>query len=259
MDRFLQEKELKMLKRKFARLQKDYDNLAHLYKQAVALRNFTEKEKETQMQNNLLLRERAEAAAKVKSTFLANMSHEIRTPLNAIVGMSRIGKTAKGIERMSYCFAKIEEASNHLLGVVNDILDISKIDSGKFELSREKFNLEKTLQKVVHVVGLRSDEKKQKLSVAIDNTIPGTLYGDDQRLTQVITNLLSNAVKFTPESGSICLSTQLLRREDNLCTIQIDITDSGIGISPQQQNKLLLLFNKPRVIRHVNLAERGLD
>ena len=240
----MQLKELKKIQRKYVKLQKDYENLVHLYKQSTALRDFNEKEKDAQMRNNLMLLERAEAATKAKSNFLANMSHEIRTPLSAIIGMSKIGKSAKGMERMVYCFGKIEEASNHLLGIINDILDISKIDSGKFDLSREEFDFEKTLQKVVHVVGLRADEKNQKLSISIDNRIPNALFGDDQRLTQVIANLLTNAVKFTPEGGSIGMNTQLLGIENNVCTIQIDVSDTGIGISPQQQKKLFTSFSQ---------------
>jgi len=189
-------------------------------------------------------REQAEQGNRSKSAFLANMSHEIRTPMNAIIGMTVIGKSAGDISRKDYCFEKIENASQHLLGVINDILDMSKIEANKFELSNEEFDFEKMLQRVVNIVAFRADEKKQKLTVHIDKSIPRTLIGDDQRLAQVITNLLGNAVKFTPESGFVRLETRFLGKEDDLYVIQITIKDSGIGISPDQQQQLFRSFHQ---------------
>ena len=189
-------------------------------------------------------REQAEQGNRSKSAFLANMSHEIRTPMNAIIGMTVIGKNADDIPRKDYCFEKIENASQHLLGVINDILDMSKIEANKFELAQEEFNFEKMLQRVVNIVAFRADEKKQKLTVHIDKSIPRTLIGDDQRLAQVITNLLGNAVKFTPEGGFIRLETRFIGREDNIYTIQITVRDSGIGISAEQKGKLFRSFQQ---------------
>ncbi|MDR2370773.1 MAG: response regulator [Treponema sp.] len=185
-----------------------------------------------------------EAASRAKSDFLANMSHEIRTPMNAIIGMTTIGKSASNAEKKDYCLSKIEEASNHLLGIINDILDMSKIEANKFELSPAEFNFEKTLQRVVNVIIFKVDEKHQNLSVNIDRAIPRILIGDDQRLSQVITNLLSNAVKFTPEQGYIKLDTHFVKEENGICTIQIVISDSGIGISAEQQSKLFNSFQQ---------------
>jgi signal transduction histidine kinase/DNA-binding response OmpR family regulator len=182
----------------------------------------------------------AEAASRSKSEFLANMSHEIRTPMNAIIGMTAIAKSSAEQERKDYCLGKIEEASAHLLGVINDILDMSKIEANKLELSFEEFNFEKMLQKVVNVINFRVEEKQQDFTVYIDRRIPVNLVGDDQRLAQVITNLLSNAVKFTPEGGSLRLDARLLREEDGVCTMRVAVKDTGIGISEEQQ---LQLFN----------------
>jgi PAS domain S-box-containing protein len=190
------------------------------------------------------MEERALSASRAKSVFLANMSHEIRTPLNAITGMSAIGKSASDIERKDYCFKKIEDASQHLLGVINDILDMSKIEANKFELSPVEFNFEKMLRRVVDVINFRVDEKRQKLTVNIDNAIPQTIIADDQRLAQVITNLLGNAVKFTPEKGSVSLNTRFLGEENNLCNIEISVTDTGIGISDEQQKNLFKSFQQ---------------
>jgi len=185
-----------------------------------------------------------EAATQAKSNFLANMSHEIRTPLNAIIGMTNIGKNAAEIERMIYCFNKIENASIHLLGVINDILDMSKIESGKFEISEVEFDFEKMLQRVINVINFKVDEKYQELNVFIDKKIPKYLIGDDQRLAQVITNLLSNAVKFTPDGGSVNLNSKYISEKNRICEIQITVSDTGIGISAEQQSRLFTSFQQ---------------
>jgi signal transduction histidine kinase/CheY-like chemotaxis protein len=181
---------------------------------------------------------------KHKSIFLANMSHEIRTPMNAIIGMTSIGKTASDSLRKDYCFTKIEDASNHLLGVINDILDMSKIEANKFELAPAEFDLEKMLRRVVNVVNFRIDEKHQKFSVHIDRSIPRMLIGDDQRIAQVITNLLGNAIKFTPEKGSITLAVRLAGKGSDICTLQVSVSDTGIGINQEQQEKIFHSFEQ---------------
>ena len=184
----------------------------------------------------------AQKASMAKSDFLSNMSHEMRTPMNAIIGMTTIAKNSSDLNRKDYCLKKIEEASTHLLSVINDILDMSKIEAKKFELSNEQFDFEKLLQKVTNVVIFRVDEKHQNFTVHIDKNIPLRLLGDDQCITQVITNLMSNAIKFTPEGGSIRLNAHLLEEKDNICTIKIEVIDTGIGISPEQQARLFASF-----------------
>jgi PAS domain S-box-containing protein len=192
-------------------------------------------------------RREAEAASRAKSEFLANMSHEIRTPMNAVIGMTAIAKASPDPERKDACLEKIGDASAHLLGVINDILDMSKIEANKLELAQEEFNFEKMLQKTVNVINFRVEEKRQNFTVRIDESIPAILIGDDQRLAQVIANLLSNAVKFTPEYGVVHLDVRLESGEDagdGYCVLRISVRDTGIGISEEQQARLFTSFQQ---------------
>ena len=189
-------------------------------------------------------RKKAEQASHAKSNFLANMSHEIRTPMNAIIGMSSIGASAPNIDKKDYAISKIQEASKHLLGVINDVLDMSKIEANKFSLSVTEFVFEKMLQRVVDVINFRVDEKRQKLTIQIDPAIPHMLIGDDQRLSQVITNILTNAVKFTDDEGFIHLEAKLESEKSGVCMLLISVSDTGIGISKEQQGRLFSAFEQ---------------
>jgi len=184
----------------------------------------------------------AERASVAKTSFLSNMSHEMRTPLNAIIGMVSIGKSATEMERIKRCLQEIDIASSHLLNVINDVLDMSKIEANKFDLTPIEFVFGKVLHNVISVIRFRANDKQQNFVVRIDSSIPYSLVGDDQKITQIILNLLSNAVKFTPEHGSICLTASLLAETDGLCTIQFEVKDTGIGISAEQQKNLFSPF-----------------
>ncbi|GHV69282.1 hypothetical protein AGMMS49928_11030 [Spirochaetia bacterium] len=195
------------------------------------------------MTDILEARDMAEQASRAKSNFLANMSHEIRTPLNAVIGMTAIAKNAKEAERKDYCLGKIEGASTHLLGIINDILDMSKIEEDKFELSPTDFEFNSMIQRVITIFEFRLSEKNQKLSVFQDPSIPPRIIGDEQRLAQVITNLMGNAVKFTPDKGTITLGIRRLPDSaPGFCDLEIKVTDTGIGISKDQQDKLFQSF-----------------
>jgi len=188
--------------------------------------------------------EAAQSASRAKTNFLSNMSHEMRTPMNAIIGMTAIGRSATDLSRKDYAFDRIDGASNHLLGVINDILDMSKIEASKFDLSHVDFSFEKIIQRVVNVTSFRIDDRRQKFTVDIDRNIPRRLVGDDQRLAQVITYLLSNANKFTPEGGAIHFAARLEKEENNFCTIRVEVSDTGIGVTEEQQKRLFTSFEQ---------------
>ncbi|MDR1094030.1 MAG: response regulator [Clostridiales bacterium] len=188
--------------------------------------------------------EDAKAANRAKSEFLANMSHEIRTPMNAIIGMTTIAKGADDPARKDDCLKKIENASTHLLGVINDILDMSKIEANKLELSVDAFVFENMIQKILNVITFRMEEKGIDFQVSVDQHIPRMLIGDDQRLNQIILNLLSNAVKFTPENGRVDFDVKLLDEENGVCGLRVSVKDDGIGMDKEQQSKLFASFQQ---------------
>jgi len=168
----------------------------------------------------------------------------MRTPMNAIIGMTAIAKNSADNERKNYALNKIENASTHLLGIINDVLDMSKIEANKLELMHEEFELRSLLQKAVNFVQFRMDEKQHKFSLNVDNSVPEFFIGDDQRLTQVVTNLLSNAAKFTSEDGKISVDVSLVEKTDEIHTLRFEVADTGIGISPEQQKKIFNTFEQ---------------
>ena len=200
--------------------------------------------------NLVTAKETALISASAKSTFLANMSHEIRTPMNAIIGMTTIAKNTDSVDRKNECLEKISVASKHLLGVINDILDMSKIDAQKIELAHEKFDFEKMIQDVCMMMASRMEEKHQIFQLECASDIPKQLMGDELRLSQVIANLLNNAVEFTPEYGTISLKVYQRAANDNKVEIIVAVTDTGIGISTEQQINLFTAFEQ---------ADRGIS
>ena len=204
------------------------------------------------------LRKVAEVASLSKSTFLANMSHEIRTPMNAIIGMTTVAISADNTERKNYALSRIRDASKHLLGIINDILDMSKIEADKLELHPGSFVLEELLQRIVYLNKFRIIEKYQKLAIYIDENIPRDLICDDQRLAQIITNLLSNAVKFTPEYGRISLRVSQLEDCGDSCVIRFDLTDTGVGINEEQKGRLFMAFEQAESSTTRNYGGTGL-
>jgi signal transduction histidine kinase len=191
-----------------------------------------------------MIRKHLEQASLAKSNFLANMSHEIRTPLNAIIGMTAIAKGSTDLGRKNYCFEKISGASTQLLGIINDILDMSKIEEGKFELSCTEFNFSDMLQGVVNLFEFRLTEKKLDFVLNIDPSIPYRIITDEQRFAQVLTNLIGNSIKFTHDGGKISLEAKRLDDclDGNACVLEMRVTDTGIGVSEEQQGRLFQSF-----------------
>ncbi len=186
----------------------------------------------------------AENSSRAKSEFLANMSHEIRTPMNAIIGMSKIGQSSGNMEKMEYCFSKVNDASKHLLALINDILDMSKIDANKLELHVEPFNIEKMIENICNVVAIKLEEKKIKMMINMDVKLLHYVIGDELRLSQVITNLLSNAIKFTPDLGSVHLNIKLKSATEYESVLYFEVIDTGIGITKEQIPKLFTSFQQ---------------
>jgi signal transduction histidine kinase/CheY-like chemotaxis protein len=187
----------------------------------------------------------AEDAAKAKSDFLSNMSHEIRTPLNAIIGMTEIAARAADISQMRSCNARIKDASGYLLGLVTDILDMSKIEAGKMELYPQPFAFPAILEQVKELFLPRCKSKNIDFALNHDD-IPAYINSDGQRLLQVLTNLLSNAVKFTPENGRIDFTVRQTGEtgSDGAVTLEFTVRDTGIGMSTEQREKLFQAFQQ---------------
>ena len=187
---------------------------------------------------------KSQMASISKSTFLSNMSHEMRTPMNAIIGMTEIAKATGDQERIKYCLDKIDNAAGHLLGVINDILDISKIESGKFTLSTDVWTFDVLMQRVANVINFKVDEKHQNFTINVDDDVPAALNADQQRLAQILTNLLSNAVRFTANGGRIGLHVSMIEQNDTQCTLQFAVKDNGIGIPAEKQASIFQSFEQ---------------
>ena len=183
-------------------------------------------------------RDEAQINTEAKSDFLSNMSHELRTPLNAIIGMTKIAKMSP--EKGKYCLEKIETSSKHLLGIINDVLDISKIEANKVELEEQEFNFEDMIRNAFDLIRVKADEKTLKLEKE-GEAFKKLIVGDELRFSQVLLNLLSNAAKFTPEGGTVSLKYNSCETIDGVM-LRVEVKDSGIGMSEDQLQKLFKPF-----------------
>lgn len=184
-------------------------------------------------------KENAEASMRAKSEFLSRMSHEIRTPMNAVIGMTSLARKSGDMTRIEYCLDKIESSSRQLLGIINDVLDMSKIDANKLEIVNAPFEFETMLEKVLNVIQVKMNEKRQRFRLERPAPFPRKMVSDELRLSQVLINLLSNAVKFTPDLGTITLRVSETPDETDASTLCLEVSDTGIGIAPE---KLPLIF-----------------
>ncbi len=185
----------------------------------------------------------AEAASRLKSDFLANMSHEIRTPMNAILGMSQLALQSGLDARQAGYVRNVHNAAESLLGILGDILDLSKIEAGHLEMERIEFDLDEVLDRLASVIGLRAEEKGLELVYALPPRLPRRLVGDPARLGQVLVNLANNAIKFT-ERGEVVVSVALLQREAQAVQLRFEVRDTGIGLRPDEAARLFKPFTQ---------------
>ena len=196
-------------------------------------------------------------ANEAKSLFLSNMSHEIRTPINAVLGMNEmILRECADRQILSYA-ANIRSSGKTLLFLINDILDMSKIESGKMEIVRVEYEPENLMMDLWNVIYLRAQEKGLAIRFSLDETLPRVLYGDDVRIKQIVTNLLTNAVKYTPQ-GSIEMKVAYERSGGEELCLMISVADTGMGIRKEDMGKLFESFQRLDEEKNRNIEGTGL-
>ena len=186
---------------------------------------------------------RAVEASEAKSAFVANISHEVRTPLNAVMGMSQLAMKTELTGQQRDYLGKIDSSAGALLGIINDLLDFSKLEAGKLQMETVPFDLETVLESVSSLVGARAGEKNLELLFSTDPEVPMELIGDPLRIEQVLVNLTTNAVKFS-DRGEIVVATEVVSRDAERVLLRFSVRDSGIGMTPEHQRRLFEPFTQ---------------
>ncbi|TCD03627.1 response regulator [Pedobacter psychroterrae] len=205
------------------------------------------KQKNIQLENYqkelIKAKEEAEQGKRAKENFLANMSHEIRTPINGIIGLSNLLETTSLTEDQKEMVKLLEISSTSLLGVINDILDLSKIEAGKFKINRSQTDIANVCNSVVNLLRIKAKEKKLELNTVLSPELPKYILADSLRLNQILMNLIGNAIKFTND-GSVTLKVEILNTKGNNIQVKFTVSDTGIGIAPQNLEKIFETFEQ---------------
>ncbi len=199
------------------------------------------KESEMKLVNAM---EEAQSATRAKSAFLANMSHEIRTPMNAIIGLSHLALTDINPQKIKDYLSKINRSAKSLLCIINDVLDLSKIEAGKLELENTKFRLEDVIEYVQAISQIKAEEKRLNLSFDVASDVPTALIGDSLKIAQILLNLINNAIKFTPEYGKVTALISTTATTIETSELLFSISDNGIGIPDVRQGRLFHAFSQ---------------
>jgi two-component system sensor histidine kinase BarA len=204
-----------------------------------------------------LARKKALEASRVKSEFLANMSHEIRTPMNGILGFTDLLRNTPLSQTQAEYLDTIESSSHNLLTIINDILDLSKLEAGKLVLEKTAFSLRQCIHTAIALLAPMAHAKELELVSLVYNDVPDNVVGDPTRVAQILTNLVNNAIKFT-DQGEVVLRTMVEAEDDETLTLSISVTDTGIGIPANEQAEIFSAFSQGRIFSEKTISGTGL-